>query len=411
MVAKVNAGKNIRAILNYNENKVREGVATCIHENLFGQHVNTLTFTTKLNGFENFLNRNQRATTKAVHISLNFHASETLSTNTLREIASTYMDKIGFGNQPYLVYQHKDAAHPHIHIVTTNITQNGKRILLYNIGKNQSEKARKEVEKDFHLVRAEDKTKSKNLVHPIDVHRAQYGKSETKRSIASAVLLVTKNYKFSSLPEFNAVLRQFNVVADRGTEKMQMYKKKGLLYSLLNDQGNKVGIPIKASSLYYKPTLPNLERQFKTNDLLKQPHKERLRTCIDKCLRDSKSTADFGKALHGESIYVLLRQAADGRTYGITFVDNKSQTVFNGSNLGKGYTAKAILEQMSDTSFKGGSINTSPPDTEITQPQKFIELNLGAADLIKDLVTAEQHDFTSPDAAIKKRKKKKRKHL
>jgi type IV secretory pathway VirD2 relaxase len=149
MVAKVNSGKDIRGILNYNENKVMEGVAKCIHENLFGQEVGKLSFNTKLKGFENFMNQNRRATTKAVHISLNFHASEKLSQDTLTGIASTYMDKIGFGNQPYLVYQHFDAAHPHVHIVTTNIQRDGKRIELYNIGKNQSEKARKEIEEDF----------------------------------------------------------------------------------------------------------------------------------------------------------------------------------------------------------------------------------------------------------------------
>src|SRR5690606_635760 len=102
MVAKVNSGKNIRGILNYNENKVKEGMARCIHENLFGREVEKLTFNAKLNGFANLISRNRRATTNAVHISLNFHASEKLNQDVLAEIASTYMDKIGFGNQPYL---------------------------------------------------------------------------------------------------------------------------------------------------------------------------------------------------------------------------------------------------------------------------------------------------------------------
>jgi len=149
MVAKVNSGQNILGILNYNENKVKEGVAKCIHENQFGCNVDKLTFREKLKTFQGYIQRNHRVTTKAVHISLNFDPSEKFEKETLNAIALKYMDKIGFGNQPYLVYEHFDAAHPHIHIVTTNIQADGRRISLYNIGRNQSETARKELEKEF----------------------------------------------------------------------------------------------------------------------------------------------------------------------------------------------------------------------------------------------------------------------
>ena len=56
------------------------------------------------------------------------------------------MEKIGFGEQPYLTYQHFDAGHPHIHIVSVKVRADGSRIDTQNIGRNQSEKARKEIE-------------------------------------------------------------------------------------------------------------------------------------------------------------------------------------------------------------------------------------------------------------------------
>ena len=68
------------------------------------------------------------------------------------DIASFYMEKIGFGQQPYLVYQHLDAGHPHIHIVGTNIQKDGKRISLHNIGRNQSTTARRELEKRMEII-------------------------------------------------------------------------------------------------------------------------------------------------------------------------------------------------------------------------------------------------------------------
>ena len=41
----------------------------------------------------------------------------------------------------------------------------------------------------------------------------------------------------------------------------------------------------------------------------------------------------------------MLRQNDTGRIYGITYVDHKSKVVFNGSDLGKQYSANAIQER------------------------------------------------------------------
>lgn len=90
----------------------------------------------KIERFEhqNFLN--QKVKTNALYISLNFDAQDKLSTEKLSEIASRYLEKIGFRKQPYLVYQHHDAGYAHVHIVTTSIQNDERRIDTFNIGKN-----------------------------------------------------------------------------------------------------------------------------------------------------------------------------------------------------------------------------------------------------------------------------------
>src|SRR5882672_10524869 len=180
MVTKINASKHMLSILNYNENKVKEGVAKCILENSFGCPVDQLTFYNKVNGFEAFMRQNRRATAKAIHISINFHPDEKLSEEKLQDIAKEYMDRIGFGRQPYLVYQHFDAGHPHIHVVTTKIQKAGRRIIMYNIGWNQSKKARLELEEKYGLVKAIGRAHQAN---PENARKALYGKAETRRSI------------------------------------------------------------------------------------------------------------------------------------------------------------------------------------------------------------------------------------
>jgi hypothetical protein len=344
MVCKVRSGKNIKGALNYNENKVKEGVAECIGAANFVGEPQQLRFFDKLARFEQLIEKNTRAKTNCVHISLNFDVSENLSQNKLNEIAVDYMDKIGFADQPYLVYQHNDAAHLHLHIVTTNIQEDGKRISIHNLGKNQSETARKEIEVKYGLVKAGSTPKQELYTN---LNKAVYGKSETKRTIDNIVREVIRRYKFSSLTGFNAVLRQYNVMADRGKEGMVMFEKNGLRFSLLDSKGNKVGVPIKASALYSKPTMKTLQNVFETKSLLKEAHKERLSKIIDSFFHatDKHTRANFCGYMKLYEINAMFREGKDGRVYGLTLVDNGKCTVFNGSDLGKEYSGQALMKR------------------------------------------------------------------
>lgn len=389
-------------ILNYNENKVKEGVAKCILENSFGCPVDKLSFHNKLNGFEAFMQKNRRATVKAVHISINFHPDEKLSEQKVKDIATDYMDKIGFGNQPYLVYQHFDAGHPHVHVITTNIQRDGRRIIMYNIGWNQSKKARLELEEKYGLVKASGRDQ---LAYPENARKVVYGKAETRRSISNVVTKVVQSYFFTSLPEFNAVLRQFNILADRGAEESRIFKNRGLQYRILDNYGKKIGVPIKAYSISNRPTLARLEKLFKSNDRLKAPHKQRIIQCIEDSFGRSRTLtkAAFVQALNKQQIYTLFRQNEEGRIYGITFVDNHTKAVFNGSDLGKVYGAKGLTERLT-------GLATSPSMHEhiitMPSPDSGKELNTGIAQAIHDLTEAKPYDFTSPDTAIKRKKRK-----
>src|SRR6187401_2104638 len=108
------------------------------------------------------------------------------------------MAKIGFVEQPYLVYQHLDAGQPHIHIVTTNIQKDRKRISLHNLGRNESTKARKEIEIAYKLIRAEEQKKQQSdELRPLNAQRVNYGKSPTKRGIINVLDAVLSKYKYA----------------------------------------------------------------------------------------------------------------------------------------------------------------------------------------------------------------------
>lgn len=348
------AGKTIRGVLNYNENKVQEGKALCLYAHNFPTEVDSLTFKGKLDTFFQYISKNDKVKTNAIHISLNFDKQDKLGKESLKEIASKYLDKIGFANQPFLVYQHFDAAHPHVHIVTTNVQLDAKRIDLHNIGRNASGKARREIEVEFNLTKADGKKVATQFLRPIDLSAAEYGKTETKRSISNIVNTVTRSYKFTSIHELNAVLKQYNVIADTGKEGSIVRAKNGLRYSIIDSKAQPVGVPIKASAIYGKPTLSFLQNKFEVNELLRTPHKERLKSLIDQELKDGPTSfKGFISNLIAKDVFPVVRQNAEGKIYGITFVDNQTKCVFNGSDLGKGYSAKAILDQLTDIPEKG----------------------------------------------------------
>jgi hypothetical protein len=351
MVAKVVIGKNIRGILHYNETKVAEGQASLILASGFAGEVEQMSFGNKVQRFEHLTILKPSVKTNALHISLNFDATEKISDAQMQQIAMRYMDLIGFGEQPFLVYRHNDVAHQHVHIATTSIQKDRTSINLHNIGIDLSEPARKQIEKEFNLVVAESrKYKPEAAIKPADPEKVRYGNIPTKRAISNVVTAVMNTYKFTSLAEYNAVLKLFKVIADRGQEDTEMFQKKGLIYSLLDKQGNHIGVPIKASAFYSKPTLRNLEKKFARNEEKRKPFKQTLISRIDRTLNKYESVTKntMVAELQKSGINLVFRQNEQGFIYGATFIDHISKTVFNGSDLGKAYSAKALTEQFAN---------------------------------------------------------------
>lgn len=348
MVTKISTGKSIRGMLHYNENKVGDGEAKLILASGFAGEIEQMNFNQKLNRFNHLTMMKPNVKTNAVHISLNFHSSEDLSNMKLQQIANSYMEKIGFGEQPFLVYRHDDSAHAHVHIVTTNITAQRQRIDLHDIGIKLSEPARKSIEEEFKLVKAESKAfKLEPGIKAADPEKAKYGHLPTKRAISNVITAVTRDYKFTSLAELNAILKCFNVIALRGAEHTAMFEKKGLMFSLLNAKGIAIGVPIKASGFYTKPTLSNLEKKFEVNQEKRKAFKEDLKQSIDQIFGHytAITKATFINEAQKLGIDMVFRQNEQGLIFGITFIDHQNKVVFNGSDLGKAYSAKAITKR------------------------------------------------------------------
>ena len=417
MVAKIISGKSLIGALNYNENKLRKDKAQLIEANGYFKDLEDLNFYDKLLRLTDLASRNERTKTNTVHISLNCAIGEQLEKHILQQIVNDYMEQIGFGNQPYLAYQHSDAGHPHVHIVTTNIQTSGERISLHLLGKTKSETARKAIEIQYGLQQAGNKSNELRQPERIPLKQVSYGKTETKRAITNVVSEVMKSYKFTSIPELNAVLNQFNVTADRGSKDSRMYEKNGLVYWVLDEKGNKLGVPIKASSIYGKPTLKTLEDRFRLNEVLRKPLRAQLKNAIDAVLSKPINKAKFQQDLHQKGIQVIFRQNEEGRLYGVTFVDHQTKSVFNGSDLGKTYSAASFIDRFGNTDNLKNQPVTATKDTGSSSDNfNTIKDHTGSQGdsnsgntLLDNLFQEEHQDMSALGRLQQTKKKKKRK--
>jgi len=414
MVAKIKSGKSLIGALNYNENKVKAGKAKLIASSGYIKNHDALSFYDKLFRLKDLAERNIRTRTNTVHLSLNFDITEKIETEKMVQIADEYMRRIGFEFQPYLVYKHFDAGHPHIHIVSTNIEADGKRISLHNIGELQSEPARKAIEIDFGLVQASGKKNEHEQIESLKIRPLEYGKTDTKRAITNIVTEVAKSYKFTSLPEFNAILNLYNINADKGSKESIMFNKGGLHYWVIDQNGKKIGVPIKASSIYSKPTLKLLEDRFKLNEFLRKLLKEKLKEKIDRVTKQALSLDEFKNQLKKVDISVVIRRNIEGRIYGISYIDHPNKVIFNGSDLGKNYSAAAIIDAMQYKPDGNGSSSTDhftgkteSVNTAINQQVGFT----GSRSLLDELLNPYEANGNLPNQLGLKKKKKKRRNL
>lgn len=419
MVTVIRSGASIRRTFLYNENKVKKGVAECIAAVNYPVDLEDTDATMRVNMLLRTASLHPGVKLKSTHISLNFAPGEKLSDALMTKIAGEYMEQIGFGDQPYLVYRHDDAAHPHIHIATTKIRPDGTRIDTQYIGKNKSEPARKTLELKYNLVRAEEQRGQVLSLVPVNAAKVIYGIAPTKSAIVTVLKNILPKYKYTSLHELNAVLRQYNVLADPGTEQSRTLKHHGLVYHVLDGNGMPVGVPIKASAMYNNPGLKYLEDRYTINKKEREPFKVRIKNAIDlTILRSPGITLErLAAMLKPEGIHVAIRQNSEGFIYGLTYVDHRTQCVFNGSAIGKEYSAKGMLEKLNGAVVKPAEMkqkNTSQPVSgEKSVPVSLAEHKTISSEgqdekgLLEDLM---QHEYSAQNVPFdwKRRKKKKK---
>lgn len=131
MVANIRTGATVGGALRYNEEKVNRGQAEVLFWNRMLDPFDTagrMSHERCMASFEPFLQANRRTTNTVFHVSLNPSPEDRLTDEQLGEIAREYMERMGYGEQPYIVFKHRDIAREHLHIVSLRVDSTGRKI-------------------------------------------------------------------------------------------------------------------------------------------------------------------------------------------------------------------------------------------------------------------------------------------
>jgi hypothetical protein len=341
MIAKIGRSGNLYGALAYNQLKVENENGQILFGNKMIETASGHYSVAQLaQSFAPYLIANRNTEKHTLHISLNPDPKDKVSDDRYREMAEAYMQEMGYGQQPFVVFKHTDIDRSHIHIVSVCVDEEGKKIS-DNFEKMRSMNVCRELERKHGLIPATDKEHKQTfkVFRPLD-----FKSGDVKSQIASVVRHLPNYYQYETLGEYNALLSLFNITTEKVQGELKGKMQHGLLYIPLNEKGERAGHPFKASLFGKNAGLPALELHYaKCKETLKDHQaKPTIKAAVAIAMQSTSDEEAFKKQLGEQGINVVARRNDTRRIYGITFIDHNSKTVWNGSRLGKELSANTF---------------------------------------------------------------------
>ena len=343
MIAKIGKGSNMYGAILYNQQKVDGENGTVLLLNKIPDTVDGSYSVAYFNKcFEPYLSANIKTEKTVRHISLNPDPADKVSDEQFAEMAQEYMERMGYGNQPYIVFKHTDINRTHIHIVSTCVAIDGKKIP-DDYDHPRSMAICRDLEQKYSLKQAMEIEQKQNnkIFRPLD-----YQNGDIKSQIATVVRHLSKYYSFSTMGSYNALLSLFNITAEEVKGERNGQTVNGLVYVALDDNGNKVSNPFKASLFGKDAGVAQLQKHFEQSKekMKTTPVRSVLKNTVELAIHTTSNETDFKKQLTEQGINTVVRRNSEGRIYGMTFIDYEGRTVWNGSQLDRNLSANMFYD-------------------------------------------------------------------
>jgi hypothetical protein len=313
MIVKIlgSASSNFHGV-KYNDKKVEKGTGELMLMKNFPSFINENSSQEEVRNYFKSISRNEKVKKPQFHtvISTKFqqHSKEELT-----KVAEDFMQELGYGSQPFIVVFHNDTENNHVHIISTRVDKsNGKKL-------NDS----------FEKLKAQ-----KAL---INVKERIYDKSNEE--IINDLL----NYNISSLKQLELLFERnrFKLIKNKKDENALDVLKNGVREKTINGNQlifrNSINNDIRAKQIKailnkYKELYSN--KVFKVEDLrekegklLEEKQKEEWKPKIEYESELQKKLRDvFG-------IDVVFHHKDELTPFGYTLIDNKTRTIYKGSEI------------------------------------------------------------------------------
>ena len=339
MIAKISSTENLGGVLGYNFKKVEKGEASILlATELYQSKEGRYTMEDVLADMEALIPKNCRTKKTVFHCSLNPHPDEKLSDERLTQIAKEYMEALGYGKHPYIVFKHNDITREHIHIVSLRIDGEGKKIN-DKFEKRRSKQITDALERKYNLIPSSKVSNKEEVETP----KVDISKENIKEQVSNVVRMVMKHYHFCSLGELNAILSVYNLAVEEVKTEFRGKKYDGQVYVPTDEKGNKAGTPIHASDIGRGVGYTAVQNRMQKSKQAIKPLIPAIRNKVLQTMRTSpKTKEELLQRLEEQGLRVVIRKNEGGRIYGITFIDDKEGIALNGSRLGKGYAANVF---------------------------------------------------------------------
>lgn len=382
--------------------------------------------------FEPYIALNSHVKKPVIHISLNPSPKDILSEEQMAVLAQEFMEKFSYGNQPYIVWLHEDINRKHMHIVSVRINEKGEKID-HNREAVRAQNICREMEVKYGLHPTLGEHGEREL---LSLQKVDYPKGNVKAQVKHTARTLLECYNCHSLAEFNTLLNLYNVTVYEVRGNVDGNEYHGIMYGALDDNGQQVGTPFKSSKFGKVFGYEALQKKFAVSaeKMKKDNLSERTRQEITKAMQDIGTKEDFARRLKEADIEVVYR--SEGRLYGITFIDHIGRTVFNGSRLGKAFSANVFNELFNNPDADRERLIPQPKqkpsrqerETKAEERQEGVEYRqqenqnqnessgslidtsaLGAVDIFSVLMEDDHtHEYIDPAFRYGRKKKKKR---
>ena len=345
MIAKISSSNSLATTLGYNFKKVEKHEASVLLvQGLFQDRNGRYSRAQVLADMLRTIPERCRTKKAVFHCSLNPHPDEKLSDEALSRIAREYMEALGYGAQPYIVFRHNDIPRAHIHIVSLRVDSEGRKID-DRFERRRSKRITDALEAKFGLLPSRKKKVVSAQPSAVDINAG-----DIKRQVAAAVQYVLGRYAFQSVGEMNLLLTRFHVTAEEVKTERKGRPFDGIVYAATDTDGHKICTPIKASEIGRQVSYAALRRHFEQSKSVVRERAGAIRRAIADVMQTSPDRAEFIDRMRGHGIETVTRINAAGRLYGITFIDDANGIAVNGSRLGKGFVANVF-----NAYFAGGA--------------------------------------------------------